>query len=492
MFRKPSLISIKHHKWLLVPQTRSFRSEHRTPKLQQFLRGFQIFSSFSPSFITKCGPGSLVAFRSAEGYKYLMRESNKTNQPELTIELYNECSKSLLQHYPGIIAELIKAYSLNNDVESLDYHFDQIFKAKNVGKNLIYSIMDALVSTNQFNKAFKFFQRIKELKIEPTIYMYNTLLRNADLETAKGLFYEIDNNLQPTVDTFNNLMLLFGRANRLNGVTSSITQIENYSLIPNTKTFEYFLKIFRNHFDHEINPIKYALEKMREYNVQPNSTILNEIILGFGKMGEIQKARELFYNSLKLQFKNKNQFVLIKSGTYLSLAAGYLLRDDVDECLELIEEMKKTRVLDELPNIYHSTIAICCKNDPLRAYTIFQKMKSDILTPSVLVYDDLISALCSDENHLIYADKIASLLYEVRTFYLTLTDGTYYKMLSLFSKVKYWDCIQVVVSEMIDNNLSIPVKTLPFLKEGPPEIMTEDFITRVQSSYQIPRTQPLR
>lgn len=466
-----------------------FRPQHRSPKLKEFLKKFHLRKFYDPSYLNKCGPQSEVALLSTEGYRLLMKECNKSNFPDLTLELYKECSKSHIGSNSRIITQIFKALAIKKDKEKLVEYIEMLKKhSSNFNEEVYQSIISALCSCNDFDQAFSLIEYYQDEGIfEPTIYIKNELISAAvDLATSKDLFLYLRKHpdLNPNIDTYNRLIEKYGNNEKYQSAFMVFKQLENDNLVPSSSTFEILSNIFSK--AKQESKLDIILDKMREYNVQPNSKIIANLIFGYSDLGEIMKARKLFYDTLKFQYDRAGaQLRIINHKIYEALLHGYLLIKDIDECEELLKDMRKSRNDRNLDVYYTRTIHLCCSIDPLKAYTLFLKMKELKLLPTNQNYVDLICALSVDPNRVMFTDKLNTLFAESIAQCFPLNVLAFHRILNVYLEQNFTEHVCIIIENMLKHNITIPRKAYERLLALKPndDRIHEELLEQIRDSY---------
>jgi len=427
---------------------------------------------------------------SKEGYRLVMKECNRSNKPDLTLELFAECEKSFLAEYPRILIQLFRALEMKKDKELLYNYIEKIKQFKEypmLPENVYQAIVGAMCACEDFENAYQLLENYSDEGIfEPSIYMYNDMIAATDLKTAKEMFQFLRGHhvTPPNADTYHSLIKRYGTFGKYQSAFMVFKQLERDEVPPTRATFRLLANIFADSTDSR--PIDIIIDKMKEWNIQPDSQIIERMVYAYSNTGEILKARKLFYDTLKFQYgQTGNIMKMITGKTYVSLHHGYILVGDIDECEELIKEVRNSGLEDTLYTLYGKTITLCAEADPLRAFSLFQKMKEDKIIPTNQNYIDVICALATDTNRIAYCDKLNNLFAETEAMSLTLNVQTFHRLLNVFLDDNQTKHVCALIRSMIAHNITVPRKAyerLLLLRERDDRV-DETLLESIKQSY---------
>ncbi|GFP93858.1 pentatricopeptide repeat-containing protein at2g06000 [Phtheirospermum japonicum] len=235
-------------------------------------------------------------------------------------------------------------------------------------------VMRGLCRMSKVEKAFEFFDVMKNFSCHPDLVSYNTLInglcRVGKVERAEVLLREVkmQSGFSPDVVTYTSVISGYCKTGKMDAASSLLHEMISIGIGPNLFTF-------------------------------------NAIIDGFGKRGELSSASKMYE---KMVIGGLNPDVV----TFTSLIDGYCRLGELERGMSLWDEMNKRKVN---PNVFTFSVlisALCKENRLNEARDILRQLEQmkDIV-PAPFIYNPVIDGFCKagnvDEANVIVAEMEA-------------------------------------------------------------------------------------
>lgn len=222
-------------------------------------------------------------------------------------------------------------------------------------------VIRGLCQVGGVDRAFPFFNGMKNYGCLPDLVTYNTLINGlcgiGDVDRAQGLLREVQllDRFSPDVVTYTSVISGYCKLGRM---------------------------------DEALN----LMEEMISFRIPPTLVTFNVLINGFGKVGDMVSA-------LKMYERMGRGGCLPDVVTFTSLIDGHCQSGDLDKGLKFWDDMNERKLY---PNAYTFSIiiiALCKKNRLIEACEILRQLKwrTDIV-PQPFIYNPVVDGLCKGGN----------------------------------------------------------------------------------------------
>ncbi|XP_057803916.1 pentatricopeptide repeat-containing protein At2g06000-like [Salvia miltiorrhiza] len=274
-------------------------------------------------------------------------------------------------------------------------------------------VVRGLCRTSKVEKAFEFFDAMRDFDCYPDIVTYNTLINGfcsvGRVDRAEELLGEVklQSGFSPNVVTYTTLISGYCKSGKLDGAVTILDEMINNGVRPNLFTF-------------------------------------NTIINGFGRKGELASAMKMYERMVSGGF---HPDVI----TFTSLIDGYCRLGDLAQGMRFWDDMSARKVP---PNIFTFSIlisALCKVNRLNEARDLLNQLnKREDIVPEPFVYNPVIDGYCKvgnvDEANVVVAEMEAKgCIHDKMTFTILIMGhcmkGRVFEGIGLYKKMVSVGCV---------------------------------------------------
>jgi pentatricopeptide repeat protein len=203
--------------------------------------------------------------------------------------------------------------------------------------------------------------------------------------------------LQPTVQTFNSLLLAFYRDGKCDDFKIVLQEMGKYSCRNNVCT--YSIRMAQYCDCRDVEKARGLWEEMIQEGIQPDVTVYNTMIGGYCRAGEVGKAEEMF--------KNMEMGGIDPSATTFEwLVRGHCVAGDADAAMLVRADMRR-RGFGLASEVVEELLDALCQNGRVQdgLGVLREEMRREEFAPTRKSYEVLIKGFC-DEGEVEVAIKL--------------------------------------------------------------------------------------
>ncbi|KAE8654131.1 Thioredoxin superfamily protein [Hibiscus syriacus] len=248
------------------------------------------------------------------------------------------------------------------------------------------SLLDSLVSSNQFGKTLDLFEEIIGFGFRANKFMYGKAIQAAvklgDLKKANGFMGCMKNEgLSPSLFIYNVLISGLCKEKRIRDAEKVFDEISERKLVPSLVTYNSLIDGYCKVV--ELEKAFGLKERMVKENVEPNIVTFHTLANGLCRAGKIDEAKRVLKEM-------EAQGFAADGYTFSILFDGFLKSGDVESASTLYEEMSAKGVGINRYMLSNWLNHLCKEGNFGKAEEV-KKMREKGVSPNVQTYNNLIN-----------------------------------------------------------------------------------------------------
>ncbi|CAN8278461.1 unnamed protein product [Cochlearia groenlandica] len=396
---------------------RILRNNHtRAPKLELALNesGIDLRPGLIVRVLNRCGDAGNLGYRffvwaakqpgyihSYEVCKSMVKVLSKMRQFGAVWALIDEMSKEnphLIE--PELFVVLMRRFASANMVKKAVEVLDEMPKYGLEPDGYVFGcLLDALCKNYSVKDASKLFEDMRE-RFPPNLRYFTSLLygwcREGKLIEARHVLVQMkEAGLEPDIVVYTNLLSGYAHAGKMADAYDLLNDMRKRGLEPNANCYTVLIQALCK-MEKRMDEAMRVFVDMERYGCEADMVTYTAMISGFCKWGMIDKGYSYLDDMIK-------KGVVPSQVMYMQIMVAHEKKEQVEECLELIEKMKRNRCC--LPDliIYNVVIRLACKLGEVKeAVRLWTEMEANGLSPGVDTFVIMINGFAS-QGYLIEA-----------------------------------------------------------------------------------------
>uniref|UniRef100_A0A7N0VL96 Pentatricopeptide repeat-containing protein n=1 Tax=Kalanchoe fedtschenkoi TaxID=63787 RepID=A0A7N0VL96_KALFE len=250
-------------------------------------------------------------------------------------------------------------------------------------------VIRRLAKAGEFDEAIGAFMRIERFGVKRDIDAMNMLLdplvRGASIETATSVFSKFENEMQPTLQTYNIFIHGWCKARKIDRAYEVLKKMEQSGISPDTTTYNSFVEYYCRGKDFQ--KVEDIINDMHQKGCPPSVTTYTIYVQALGKSKELTKAL--------LVRERMNIEGCDPDAMFYSALISLLGRSGrLDDALALYREMMKQGIKPILMTCNSLITLYCLNSREGDAVKLLLEMKKNLVKPDVMTYEPLLKMCC--------------------------------------------------------------------------------------------------
>uniref|UniRef100_A0A7N0TZQ3 Pentatricopeptide repeat-containing protein n=1 Tax=Kalanchoe fedtschenkoi TaxID=63787 RepID=A0A7N0TZQ3_KALFE len=377
------------------------RFHSRVPKLELALlqSGVEVSSGFTERVLNRCGDAGNLGYRffvwaskqpgythSYDVYKAMLKILGKMRQFGAVWALLEEMRRDnphLIK--PDVFVVLMRRFASARMVSKAVQVLDEMPKYGCQPDDYVFGcLLDALCKNGSVKEAASLFEDMR-VRFTPTLKHFTSLLygwcKDGKLMEAKHVLVQMrDAGFVPDIVVYNTLLSGYAAAGKMVDASDLLKEMAKKGCEPNATSYTTLIQAFcaREKMDEAMR----VFVEMERSSCDADVVTYTTLISGFCKWGKITKGYEILDQMIR-KGHAPNQT------TYMHILAAHEKKDQLEECMELIKEMKSPDL-----SSYNTVIRLACKLEDFKeGVRLWNEMEASGLSPTLDTFVIMIHGL---------------------------------------------------------------------------------------------------